>query len=83
MLTPVSLLGHRITFYGWGWQVRLRGGYLVKSKGAVYFSHNGTSDDATVWFRGTPRPVVAAAEKHAQEQAERHAAYRNEASNAS
>lgn len=73
MLTPVSLFGHRITFYGWGWQVRLRGGSLVFSKqeGSVYFSPDGTPSSATIWFKGAPREVRAAAEAHAEEQADR------------
>lgn len=55
MLTPVSLFGHRITFYGWGWQVRRRGGWWVKSRNGVYWSPNGTPSEATIWFRGGER----------------------------
>jgi hypothetical protein len=73
MLTPVSLLGHRISIYGWGWSARNRRGSLVWTKRdrSLYFSHDGTPDGATIWFRGAPRHVRAAAEMHAQEVAER------------
>lgn len=49
--TPISLLGHTITFYGWGWQVRfwLRprlyfvwSGYRKGLPIHVYISRNGT-----------------------------------------
>lgn len=73
MLTPVSLLGHRITFYGWGVTARNRRGSLVWTKrdGSLYFSRDGTPDGATIWFRGRPPHVVAAAQQHAQERADR------------
>jgi hypothetical protein len=62
MITPVSLFGHRITFFGWGWQLRLRGGYLVRgSEGRVYFSPDGTPHSATIWFKGAPEDVEKAA----------------------
>lgn len=74
MLTPISLLGHRITFYGWGWQLRFRAGSLTKAKKLLYFSPDGTSSSATIWFRGAPPEVRFAADKHARETAERLAA---------
>ena len=46
--TPISLFGHRLTFYGWGWQVRLFRSYFVWSgyrKGQparIYISRDGT-----------------------------------------
>ncbi len=72
MLTPVSLLGHRITFYGWGCSLRNRRGSLVwtKSDRSLYFSQDGTPDGATIWFRGAPPHVRGAADKHAEDVAE-------------
>jgi len=82
MLTPVSLFGHRITFFGWGWQVRLRGGYLVRGQeGGLYFSPDGTPSSATIWFKGAPAHVLAAAQESAKERATRlarHASYFSE-----
>jgi hypothetical protein len=44
--TPISLFGHRITCYGWGWQIRIRRGcYLVSSKSGVYVSSDGAPPD--------------------------------------
>jgi hypothetical protein len=42
--TPVSLFGHRITFYGWGWDIKIpRYGWLVWSReSGLYVSSNGT-----------------------------------------
>ncbi len=41
---PISLLGHRFTFFGWGWQLRLSHPrrYLVHSKSGLYISTDGT-----------------------------------------
>jgi hypothetical protein len=63
--SPVSILGHRVTWFSWGFQVRLRGGYLVWSRreGTLYFSPSGTPDGATVWIKGTPTDVVESAAK--------------------
>jgi|SRR6188472_2220516 len=71
-LTPVSFFGHRVTFYGWGWEVTLWGSKLVKSKSALYLSPDGTPSSATVWFRGAPAEVRAAAEVVAEERRRRH-----------
>lgn len=44
--TPVSLLGHRATFYGWGWQVKVASGWLVYAKPyGLFWSPNGTPSD--------------------------------------
>ena len=51
--TPVSVF-RVFTHYGWGWQVRLPGTILVRSRDGVYFSPNGTPRGATLWF--TKRP---------------------------
>lgn len=41
--SPISLLGHHITFFGWGWQIKIRSGYyLVWSKSGLYISNDGT-----------------------------------------
>lgn len=58
-VTPLSLFGHRITFFGWGAQIRLRDrSILVFAKGAndpewrVYRSWDGTPSGAFVWYHG-------------------------------
>lgn len=60
--TPVSVAGHRVTFFGWGLQVRLRHAYLVwewnpyrwhgQRWGRCYVSPNGTPRLATHWLWG-------------------------------
>ena len=53
--TPVSLFGHHITFFTWGFQVALRHDYLVivwRPYRACYFSPNGTPWAATRRFWG-------------------------------
>src|ERR1700748_849595 len=73
--TPVSLLGHRVTFQSWGASLRLPGGdWLVVAwdgvdpsqwwrckPTAVYVSSNGTPDRAHIWLIGAPREVREAA----------------------
>lgn len=68
--TPISLFGHRFTHYGWGWNLRVAGGYLVCVRdggpgrpGRMYVSANGTPDRATTWFYGEPPEVRAEAEQ--------------------
>jgi hypothetical protein len=63
--TPVSLFGHRITFYGWGWNIRTRTGWLVytrRPERSLYHSTDGTPRGATVWYIGTPYDIRAEAE---------------------
>lgn len=56
--TPFSLFGHRVTCYGWGWQVKCFKGYLVwvgrreAAKWRLYWSPNGTPwhDRARGWI---------------------------------
>ena len=59
--TPVSLFGHRVTFFGWGVQVQIGGGYLVRvTRGGwrgMYWSPDGTPTHATVWFSHAPQEV--------------------------
>lgn len=60
--TPVALFGHRVTFYGWGINVRVgdrRGGILCWhwqpgqfGRGYCYTSRDGTPHRATRWFWG-------------------------------
>lgn len=73
--TPISVFGHRVTFYGWGANVRFPSGDLLviswcgldpkrwwRSKPAsVYVSPNGTPDRAHTWLVGAPREVREAA----------------------
>lgn len=68
--TPVSVFGHRVTWFGWGLNVKLPGGgWLVvvwRTGGApwrVYLSHNGTPSEAWCWISGAPREVVDACER--------------------
>jgi hypothetical protein len=64
MLAPVSLLGHRFTYYSWGMQWRTRHGIWVWTFGRrLYRSYNGTPSEADVWVFGTPKDIVEAAEK--------------------
>lgn len=62
-LTPVSLLGHRVTFQWFGVDIRIRGRGILcwhwkqrrferAGKGYAYFSRNGTPSEATRWFWG-------------------------------
>jgi len=63
-LTPVSLFGHRVTFFGWGFQLRpshRRSIFMVSRSGVrkgkptkVYVSPDGTPSRATLWLRGAP-----------------------------
>lgn len=61
---PVSLAGHRFTWFGWGWQVRCGRDWLVwcyparEQPRRVYLSPNGTPSRAWKWFAGAPREVV-------------------------
>jgi hypothetical protein len=73
--TPFSLFGHRLTFFGWGVQWRVKGGYCVLSglnhperPARIYWSPDGTPDRATVWFWRAPKTV-----QHAAAEAQREA----------
>jgi len=47
--TPVSLCGHRFTYFGWGWELRIGGGWLVRSNtSGLYWSPNGTPSHPNV-----------------------------------
>lgn len=49
--TPITILSC-LTIYGWGWQLRLPGTWLVWSKhSGAYLSPTGTPNKATRWFR--------------------------------
>ena len=65
-VTPVSFLGHRITLYGWGWEIKTPWGWLVYSKGGgcrrCYISKTATPDGAHTWFFGEPHEVVESVE---------------------
>ena len=63
-LTPMSFFGHRLTFYGWGADLKTSRGSLVVSRPhghspnwRAYHSANGTPDQAFTWFFGAPREV--------------------------
>ncbi len=51
--TPVTVL-RTFTYYGWGWELRLPGTILVRSRDGVYFSPDGTPRSSTLWL--TKRP---------------------------
>ena len=61
---PVSLFGHRFTWYGWGWQVRAGRDWLVwvyphhDRDRCVYLSPTGTPNDAWKWYAGAPSEVA-------------------------
>lgn len=61
--TPVRIFGGLATYYGWGFQIRLKQGYFVVSwrgeKGA-YISDNGTPSRAHHWLWHPPREVLVA-----------------------
>ena len=61
--TPVSVLGHRMTFYsGRRWDFRTRHGYLSRDRdGSIFWSPDGTTTKATDWYRGAPDDVVVVA----------------------
>lgn len=69
---PLSMLGHRFTYYGWGCQFRLSNGWLVivwrpSFEKGIYISKDGTPDAAHHWISGTPKSVLKAAEDHQQQ----------------
>lgn len=64
-LTPLSLFGHRITFFGWGVQVKWGRGYVTLSSDhadsgltKLYWSPNGTPghERARFYWRRKPPP---------------------------
>jgi hypothetical protein len=62
--TPVSVLGHRLTVYGWGFQVRVPSGLLVvtwphgsETSWRAFVSPNGTPQHATEWIMGAPEEI--------------------------
>jgi hypothetical protein len=59
-LSPVSVLGHRVTWYGHWADIRTRWGILVVNwrDDHAYISRDGTPDRAHVWLRGAPRDVI-------------------------
>lgn len=67
-LAPISVLGHRLTWYGWGFDVKTPEGVLVvvmKKVGwgieRAYVSRDGTPGGAHVWIVGAPPEVLHAA----------------------
>lgn len=64
---PVTIL-RRLTLYGWGWDLKLKCGYLVCSREPsrdgkryrqIYFSPNGIPSRATAWLWRPPHDVLA------------------------
>ena len=62
--TPLSLLGHRITFYGWGVQA-WRWTLTFGEEKQLYRSVNGTPWAADKWLMGAPPQVRHAAKQKA------------------
>lgn len=57
---PLSFFGHRLTFYGKWWNIRIGGGWFVKSasmKHTYFWSINGTPDSAVKWYFNCPKDV--------------------------
>lgn len=71
--SPVSLFGHRFTYFGWGWNLSVPGGWMVYTRKrqaegrSLYISANGTPSQARCWIIGAPHSVRQAAEDHRQE----------------
>lgn len=67
--TPISVLGHRATFYGWGLTFRYAGSWLTVTfpRGdqplRAYVSNDGTPQGAHTWIAGAPRDIVEMAER--------------------
>lgn len=77
-MAPISLLGHRATYYGWGFNVRVKGGWFVvvfkrdengKPSGIerAYISRDGTPSEAHVWIHGAPFEIRRAAATRSKE----------------
>lgn len=68
-LAPISAFGHRVTFYGWGYQVKTPWGILVWSKrsGQIYISNDGTPNTAHIWIKGPPAEVKLSADNWKRE----------------
>ena len=76
-ITPLSLFGHRITFFGhwfqaqtpWGWLIvkfaRTETGRMTRHLEEVFISHNGTPGCAHTWLVGTPPAIVKHCETRA------------------
>ena len=69
-LTPISLLGHRITIQDWGfnvgrWNVSWKEGYEGGRSWRIYRSANGTPWAADKWVLGAPPQVRHAAQQKA------------------
>jgi hypothetical protein len=61
--TPISLFGHRFTYYGWGWHLRTHLGYLTYSRAGrpkpiMYLSPDGTPGRATIWYLNPPHEII-------------------------
>jgi hypothetical protein len=68
---PISLLGHRITFYNWGMNIRTSEGYFCitwdKNQGRkCYISYDGTPSNAHIWYWGVPRDILKVARKRGE-----------------
>jgi len=65
---PVSIFGHWLTYYGWGLNFKVKGGWFVvvwdNGHGEkIYISKDGTPSGAFCWIKGTPPEVLKATEK--------------------
>jgi hypothetical protein len=65
---PVSLFGDFFTWYGWGWNIRVKRGLLVYSHSGgrarkMYISPNGTPSQAVTWLFGAPNEIKKKAEE--------------------
>jgi hypothetical protein len=75
--TPLSLLGHRVTFLGWGLQIQLRHGYFTwvwhpyrwrgQRWGRGYISRDGTPNHAHHWLWGYSTRLEQHATKRGRE----------------
>jgi hypothetical protein len=66
---PLSLLGHRMTFYSWGWQLEIPQGYMVHTynrrdeSSSIYISKDATPDNAHAWLLNPPKSIIVKIEE--------------------
>ena len=67
--TPISLFGHRVTFFGNWWQMRTHLGYLTVSRVHAYISRDGTTSTATIFYWGAPPDIVRQVQERESDEA--------------
>lgn len=71
-ITPVTIFGSRVTFYSWGFNIRIGYRWLVFSKFGgkrkIYLSVDGTPNNANSWWYGTPNNIVNESQNNMENQ---------------